>query len=152
MHRLASEGYESRRRKKLLGKSNWFKKKNQKEKYTFPSKPEKKKFKPKSTEIETVTVMFVSQTPNGELAKKLQKVENEISRFTGERVRICERGGKTIREILHKSNPWSGGPCGRKNCLPCINGDGKQDCFVKNCVYDMICLECSTNMQPFFTS
>ena len=25
MHRLASEGYESRRRKKLLGKSNWFK-------------------------------------------------------------------------------------------------------------------------------
>ena len=42
MHRLASEGFESRRRKKLLGKSNWFKKKNQKEKYTFPSKPERK--------------------------------------------------------------------------------------------------------------
>ena len=34
MHRLASEGYESRRMKKLLGKSNWFMKKNQK-KYTF---------------------------------------------------------------------------------------------------------------------
>ena len=84
MHRLASEGYESRRRKKLLGKSNWFKKKNAKEKYTFPSKSEKQKSKPKSEEIETVTVMFVSQTPNGELAKKLQKAENEISKFTGE--------------------------------------------------------------------
>ena len=57
MHRLASEGYESRRRKKLLGKSNWFKQKNQK-KYTFSSKPEtmKKKSKPKSGELETVTV------------------------------------------------------------------------------------------------
>ena len=38
---------------------------------------------------------------------------------------------------------WSGGPCGRKNCLPCINGDGKQDCFTKNCVYDIICLKCA---------
>ena len=144
MHRLASEGYESRRRKKLLGKSNWFKQKNQK-KYTFSSKPEamRKKSKPKSEELETVTVMFVSQTPNGELAKNLQKAENEIAKFTGERVRICERGGKTIRQILHKSNPWSGGPCGRKNCLPCITGDGKQDCFTKNCVYDIICLQCS---------
>ena len=107
MHRLASEGYKSRRRKKLLGKSNWFKQKNQK-KYTFSSKPEamRKKSKPKSEELETVTVMFVSQTPNGELAKNLQKAENEIAKFTGERVRICERGGKTIRGILHKSNPW----------------------------------------------
>ena len=87
--------------------------------------------------------MFVSQTPNGELARNLQKAENEIAKFTGERGRICERGGKTIRSILHKSNPWSGGPCGRKNCLPCINGDGKQDCFTKNCVYDIICLKCS---------
>ena len=85
MHRLTSEGYECRRRKKLLGKSNWFKKRNQKEKYTFPRKPEKeKKSKPKTEEIETVTVMFVSQTPNGELAKRLQKSENEISKFTGE--------------------------------------------------------------------
>ena len=114
MHRLASEGYESRRRKKLLGKSNWFKQKNSK-KYTFSSKPEtkKQKSKPKSGEIETVTVMFVSQTPNGELARNLQKVENEIAKFTGERVRICERGGKTVRSILHKSNLWSGGPCVR---------------------------------------
>ena len=144
MHRLASEGYESRRRKKLLGKSNWFKNKNQREKYTFPRKQEtEKKSKLKSEEIETVTVMFVSQTPNGELAKRLQQAENKIAKFTGERVRICERGGKTIREILHKSNPWSGGPCGRRNCLPCINGDGKQDCFVKNCVYDIVCLKCS---------
>ena len=93
--------------------------------------------------VESCTCLFVSQTPNGELAKKLQQAENKIAKFTGERVRICERGGRTIREILHKSNPWSGGPCGRRNCLPCINGDGKQDCFVKNCVYDIICLECS---------
>ena len=143
MHRLASEGYESRRRKKLLGKSNWFKKKSQREKYTFPRKPETEKKSKQSEEIETVTVIFVSQTPNGELAKRLQKAENKIAKFTGERVRICERGGKTIREILHKSNPWSGGNCGRRNCLPCVNGDGKQDCFVKNCVYDIICLKCS---------
>ena len=84
-----------------MGKSNWFKKKNQKGKYTFPSKPEKKqRSKPKSKDIETVTVMFVNQTPNGELAKRLQKAENEISKFTGERVRICERGGKTMEELV----------------------------------------------------
>ena len=47
-----------------------------------------------------------------------------------------------MKQILIKSNIWAGGPCGRKKCLPCENGDGKQNCFEKNVVYDIKCLSC----------
>ena len=32
-----------------------------------------------------------------------------------------------IKDILHKSNPWKGGKCQSKDCLPCANGDGSDD-------------------------
>ena len=62
----------------------------------FPStsnedrRPEgRKKFqKPKKKpDPPTITVLFVDQTPGGELAKRLQKVEDRLSLITGYRVR-----------------------------------------------------------------
>ena len=47
-----------------------------------------------------------------------------------------------IKDILHKSNPWKGGNCGNKDCLPCANGDGTQDCYQRNCTYTITCMEC----------
>ena len=135
MHRSAEEGAEFRKVKKLLGKSRWFKKKRKKE--------GKKSKKQKEESPEIVTVIFVPQTPKGELAKRLQIVENKISKLTGERVKIVERGGTQVKQILVKSNPWSKGFCDRANCLPCLNGDGNQNCFDKNVVYQISCLECA---------
>ena len=94
-------------------------------------------------EPETVTVMFVSQTFGGELAKRLQKEENKIAKMTNERVKVVERGGTTIKQILTKSNPWAAGFCSRAGCLMCENGDGKQNCMEKNIVYQISCLECA---------
>ena len=37
----------------------------------------------------TVTVMFVPQTKKGELAKRLQMVEDDIAKVTGSRVIWC---------------------------------------------------------------
>ena len=144
MHRSAGEGYEGRKRKKLLDPGNWFKQKKGKEKKSFPSnqKGRKKKEKLINEEPELVTVMFVPQTPYGALAKDLQKVENEIAKLTGEKIRMVERGGTKIKDLLHKSNPWANGLCGRPNCLVCMNGDGKQNCSEKNIVYEIICLKC----------
>ena len=45
--------------------------------------------------------------------------------------------------VLHKSNPWAGGNCSRESCLMCRHGDGKQDCRMKNIVYQISCLECA---------
>ena len=78
-----------------------------------------------------MTVLFVPQTRKGELAKRLQKVEDDIAKVTGSRVRVMERAGTMVRRILHKSNPWAGGDCGRKKCLPCANSDGKKIVLLK---------------------
>ena len=149
LHRSAKIGLEERRKKKLLGKGNWFKGKRGRKNSFKPKKKVKKKTTTKSEAApEIVTVLFVSQTPNGELARRLQKAESEISKLTGERVKIVERGGTQVKQILHKSNPWASGNCNRKKCLPCINGDGKQNCFEKNVVYDISCLSCSSKESP----
>ena len=140
MHRSAEEGAETRRVKKLLGKSNWFKERRKRE-GTRRSQKQKQKLP------EVVTVLFVPQTHKGELAKRLQVVENTISKLSGEKVKIVERGGTQIKQILHKSNPWSKGFCGRANCLTCLHGDGTQNCFDKNIVYQVSCLDCEGGEQ-----
>ena len=91
---------------------------------------------------EVVTVMFVFQTPNGELAKRLQKVENDIAKVSGKKVKIVERSGTMVRRLLCRSNPWAGGKCGRDNCLSCLNGPDNQNCFAKNILYEIKCLDC----------
>ena len=53
-----------------------------------------------------------------------------------------ERSGVMVRKMLHRSNPWAGGNCGRKKCLPCLSNDGKTDCFSKNDVYSIECINC----------
>ena len=142
IHRSAAEGFNARKRKKLLGPSNWFKTKQRVQEQT-----KKKKVKSKSDEPEVITVMFVPQTPGGELCKRLQRAEERISKLTGEKVRMVERAGTTVRQLLHRSNHWSGGPCGRDKCLPCLNGNGKQDCKEKNIVYDITCGNCEAKEQ-----
>ena len=138
LHRSAAEGLHLRKKNALLGPQHWF----------LGKKKETKKLKSKSSVRQrnlmpkTVTVFFVPQTKKGELAKRLQKVEDDIAKVTGSRVRVVERAGTTIRRILHRSNPWAGGNCGREKCLSCFNSDGKTDCFTKNVVYSLECITC----------
>lgn len=143
LHRSAEEGAGKRMRKKLLGKSTWFLKKEKELKESSSMTSSKKNKISSEEELPNFsTVMFVSQTPNGMLAKRLQKVENSISKLTGERIKIVERSGTTIKKLLIKSNPWAGGLCGRDKCLSCLYNDKPQNCFAKGVVYDITCKEC----------
>ena len=92
LHRSASEGFSARSKKKLLSPSNWFKPKKQN-----PAMKKKKRKNSNSKDPEIVTVLFVSQTPGGSLAKQLQKVEEKIAKLTNERVRMVERAGRIVR-------------------------------------------------------
>ena len=55
---------------------------------------------------------------------------------------MLERAGRTVKQLLVRSNPWAGGVCGRELCLLCPGSDGKQDCRDKYLVYDIICKTC----------
>ena len=83
----------------------------------MPFKKAKKKPDPP-----TITVLLVDQTPGGELAKRLQKVEDRLAGITGYRVRVTETAGSQLCRVLPNTNPWKGMDCGREDCYPCSQG------------------------------
>ena len=91
--------------------------------------------------------MFVPYTPGGELAKKLRENEEQVSKITKNRVKIVERTGVKLQDVLTKANPWKGQDCERKNCLLChtkskTGKNENQDCHKRSLVYEIKCLTC----------
>ena len=73
-------------------------------------------------EVETCTVkaaMFVPFTVGGLLAKNLREVEYNMEKMCGHRLKIVEKCGTNLQDLLTTSNPWRGLLCTRKNCLLC---------------------------------
>ena len=164
VHREAKSTVGLRFKKKLSAKTNWFKSKNKKVETTrtVREKVGNKKFSGKNGDDKRdggkkedkapIAVLFVPKTPGGELAKRLKTVENDLEKMTGERVKIVERAGIMIKRILHKSNPWAGGNCGREGCLVCRFEKGGGDCKKRNVTYRTECLKCneSGKTQQYF--
>ena len=68
--------------------------------------------------------------------------------LTGYRLKIVERAGMKLENILHKSNPWSGENCERKSCLLCetkLKTEKKmsQSCSKRNLTYKTWCHSCT---------
>ena len=85
IHKSAAEGAVARRRKKLVGRSSWFKnppKSNTKEgpKHHFKKRPDVKERKA------PVSVLFSPQTPFGALANKLKEKEKLLLELCGETI------------------------------------------------------------------
>ena len=149
------ENVGARNNKKLLKKSSWFK--HQKpgmenqdagEKEWKGIKNKKKKFEKtcEKKEKPPVTVLFVPRTPGGKLATMLREAEVEMSKFLGDRIKIVERSGTKLKQLFHKSNPWSGENCQRDGCLVCWSGQERGgDCRRRNVVYRTSCLACRAN-------
>ena len=98
----------------------------------------------KDIEPETVAVMFVEHTGNGELAKRLQKAEDDITKMTGFRIRRTEMAGSQLRRIIPNTNPWHGSDCGRAGFVPCgQGGEQLEDCRRRNILYESSFMECN---------
>ena len=105
------------------------------------TKPGKKK---KKADPPTIGVMFVDQTPEGRLAKKLQAVEDRLAQASGYRIRMVELSGTQLSRLLPNTNPWAGQGCGRSNCYTCTQGDEKlEDCKARNILYESKCTLCN---------
>ena len=90
------------------------------------------------------SVLFVPKTQDGGLAKRLQEAEHRLAAITKERVRVVERGGKAVLQLLHTNNPFAGAPCGRDTCIPCNNSDKeqKENCDKRGILYETFCTRC----------
>ena len=141
------EGASSRRLKKLGAKANWFKRKGKSNiKVAWKSRGKGrsgKKVAEENTEIESI--MFVPHTPGGELARILQEADDKFRKGKGlGKIKMVERGGTTLKQILCRSNPWVKEGCGRGNdCFPCRGeGGAGGNCQQEGIVYKISCEQC----------
>ena len=62
--------------------------------------------------------MFIPRTKDGRLIRTLRQKEEEIRTVVGHSVKLVERPGKSIKNLLWTADPFGGGSmCGRGLCL-----------------------------------
>ena len=90
-------------------------------------------------------IMFVPHTERSTLAKRIREKLEMLSKISSLSVRVVERSGEKVEDILHKSNPWDGEPCGREGCIFCESEDKKMwgRCKQRNVVYENECMTCT---------
>ena len=135
-----------RRWKKLAGARNWFQPGGKTEKGSTERKDRKERKDPKEKKKDkepqrVESVLFVPYTRNSELKKEMQKMEDGTIRreLTG-KIRVVERMGKNIKELVCRMSPWKKDKCVRTCCEPCIARGGA--CKEKNVVYRIVCMDC----------
>ena len=122
INRPRSYQRETRKKKKISAKSEWYK------------------------AVGYSTVMFVPATPHGKLANMLRESERKMAQERGWRIKIVERGGQRISSRLVK-DPWTG-PCDKDECLVCRSAETMSDrknsgpCTRNGCCYRIECRNC----------
>ena len=83
-------------------------------------------------------MIFVPCTPNEQLKKKYEE-EIRKSEF---KIKVMERSGVKIKDILHKKDPFKKERCNRIDCFVCRSGGkGKGSCNRENIKYRISCTE-----------
>ena len=126
LHRTSTDSQGARVRKKLLAKTNWFKKRRKKEDQDLNTRRSgcgvKGAPRRGSTELEQKTVLFVEQSPGGELAKRIRESLRRMENTLGFKVKVVERTGRSLGSKFPINNLWAGLKCGREDCVTCEQG------------------------------
>ena len=160
---------EERDEKKLLEKTSWYKENGKRKRenaeskiiYNPPKRARRGTLARKTGRGKTTTtnkqeqgkskikaVMFIPYTRHSELAVRIRENEERMEKMIGYRLKIVEKGGSKLVDLLHKANPWAGKDCERKDCLLCETKryekrENAQDCKKRNCVYKTYCITCN---------
>ena len=136
MYRSRDWNFEERTRNKSMKKLGWWNSKHSKIKYT--------------------SVLFVTPTPGGILVKDLKQREEEINKNSDERVKIVEKGGMKIKDMLETKNPFKnkGSKCVQPTCPLCTSSqfvegnpeDNQLPCNTNNVGYRWRCLICCLSL------
>ena len=88
--------------------------------------------------------MFVEFSKGGSLQKSMKGVLDRLAPMLGFRVRVTEKGGTSLSDLLSNKNLWKGEPCGRAGCKPCEQPEErKEPCRARNVVYESECTWCN---------
>ena len=95
----------------MTEKTTWYKKRKRVDEDAADIKSSNKRLKIKANKqgdaASTVkAVMFVPYTRGSGLAREIREAEEKMESLTGYRLKIVERSGTSLMDILHKSNTW----------------------------------------------
>ena len=82
----------------------------------------------KENEKQYTSILFVPPTPNGELANLLKKREMELNLNSKMNIRIIEKGGIKMKNLVVNKNPFEPKKCTISNCPFCNNGKTLKIC------------------------
>ena len=133
MYRSRNWNFEERKKSKLNKKHNWW--------------------NSDKSKIQYRSVLFVTPTPGGVLAAELRKREADLNKNSVERIKIVEKGGLKIKDILCSKNQMQKLTCKQKTCPMCkqskyveANTDKNQlPCSTNNVGYRWRCMKCQEN-------
>ena len=134
-----------------MGKSSWFRKRRNRakeDKYGGQQKgrgaKDKREEGEKNTTPTPTSVLFVEQTPGGELASRLRELFVRLVPTVGFYVKVVERTGRKLQDMFPLTNLWGGQPCGREgDCVTCYQGaESIPDCTAQSIHYENICSSC----------
>ena len=159
INRDSCEGAVQRYRAKYLARASWFLKSAKGKDNPKPNKKTRKVNMKSQPAVKSV--LFLPKSDQSLLLKQLQENEKMLKEVTNEAVRYVERGGRTVRALLHVADPWQGLKCGRRDCLLCetpaqgargeaggaAGGGGgqtdrRQSCFSRGIIYQTYCTRC----------
>ena len=138
-----------RRYKRLCNKGRWFKRvgggapssppiaNRVKRKSDFPVNQTVKKTR---LDPGPETVLFLPHTPHSVLKGLVQSAENRINTSRVTQVKIVERNGKKLSELLCNKTPWRSEVCGNTQCVACCYAKGS--CRKRNVLYRTVCVDC----------
>ena len=97
--------------------------------------------------VDVKSVIFIQQTKDSRLVRRLREVEERLGESTGYRIKFVEKVGEKLVDLLCQSNPWKGNDCRREDCVLCETkeetGKGKgQCCSTRNVTYETWCGTC----------
>ena len=89
--------------------------------------------------LKTRAVLFVEQTPQGELAKKMKEQLQGLEATLGYRIRVVERTGESLKNIFSQNQVYGGLECGRGSCVTCSqDGEEKPPCTLASVLYESV--------------
>ena len=154
LHRSSKQSSKARRTKKLLARTDWFRKEKEEGSTQEPvqapmvrggaKKSRVAEGKSSKEPLRTTSVLFVEFSRGGSLQKDVKECLDKLSPMLGFKVRVAEKGGTQLSSLLSNKNLWSGVECGRDSCRTCQQpGDTKEPCMLRNVLYESECSKCN---------
>ena len=146
MRSTAKKSSRTRLVKKLLSKTNWYRKRSNKDVAGSNNTNSRKgaMSNEKEQDREPQTVLFVEYSKDGELASSMKELTKRLSEVTGFKVKVVERAGGALRDQFPTTTLWDGSSCDRMDCTTCNQGAEKlPNCRKSSLVYENVCLNCN---------